>query len=228
MLISLCTAVMNRLDDLRLTMPARIRAANESPPVRIGIYDYSSTDGLSEYMDELMEIAQLAPGNSIAYAYTSGKKYMHITKAWNAAIISFQSEYFIKVDADTIIMPGYINAVREQIEEGAIWGNGEKYLNSLFCKLDYFIKIGGYDERFEFYGPDDKDFLRRLALNGGKRGELPRGLLEQIYTPDDKKVINYRVKGTKHSLSRQMRHIYEENMRNEVMVANVGEDWGNG
>jgi hypothetical protein len=78
----------------------------------------------------------------------------------------------------------------------------------------------------EVYGPDDRDLDYRLHIRGGKFGLIPDHLIDEIYTPDDKKVANYRVKGSKHTLSKMMRPYYDENAENKVMVANVGVEWG--
>src|SRR5512139_2009373 len=118
MLISLCTPVMNRLDDLRRVMPSRIACANESPPVEICILDWSSNDGLQDYMDELIEIARLAPGSSITYRRVDGKRYWHSSKAFNMAGLMGSGEHIIIVGADHGPKQGYIPIVRKLISDG--------------------------------------------------------------------------------------------------------------
>lgn len=225
MLISLCTPVMNRLDDLRQVMHARIAEANASPPVELCILDCGSTDGLPEYMDELIEIARLVPGSSLSYNRIE-RDHWHMAKARNMSMLMGQGEYLDMIDADDIVRPGYIEAVRNAIDMGYDWGYVDKRCSIIFCKRDDFISIGGYDERFEFYGPEDRDIQRRLRMLLGTEYILHGSLIKTIYTPDDKKVANYRIKGTKHSFSRMMRKYFMENTVNNILVANSGQEWG--
>jgi len=225
MLISLCTPVMNRLDDLRQVMHARIAEANASPPVELCILDVESTDGLPEYMDELIEIARLMHGNTIAYERIE-RDYWHMAKASNMSMLMGQGEYLVMLDADDATQPGYIEAVRNAIDTGHDWGYVDKRCSIIFCRREDFITIGGYDERFEFYGPEDRDIQRRFRMLLGAEYVLPSRLIKNIYTPDDKKVANYRIKGTKHSFSRMMRKYYLENTVNNVLIANEGKEWG--
>jgi glycosyltransferase involved in cell wall biosynthesis len=225
-LISLCTPVMNRLDDLRLTMPLRIIAANESPPVEILILDCGSKDGLQEYMDELMEVTRLVRGNFITYKRIE-RDYWHTAKAHNMGMMLGQGEYVVDLMADALIHHGYIPNIRDLIDEGCIWGRARHYCGNKWIKKSEFIDAGGYDERMELYGPDDRDLDYRLVLRGGKFGLIEDDLINEIRTPDNKKVANYRVKGSKHELSKQMRQYYDENRQGGVLVANRGKSWGN-
>lgn len=225
-LISLCTPIMNRLDDLRQTMPYRIVAANESPPVEICILDAGSKDGLPEYMDELINIARLSHGNFITYRRIE-RAHWHTAKAHNMGMMIAKGEYVVDLNADAYILEGFIPAIRKHIANGCIWGRATHFCGNKWIKKSEFIDSGGLDERMEVYGPDDKDFDYRLQLRGGKFGLIPADCIDEIYTSDAKKVANYRVKGTKHMLSRMMRKYYEENKANNYLQVNVGQDWGN-
>jgi len=62
----------------------------------------------------------------------------------------------------------------------------------IFCKKDEFISAGGYDERIEFYGGEDRDLDSRLVRRGTKFGLVPKGLMSVIRTPNSQKIKNYR------------------------------------
>ncbi len=225
MLISLCTAIKNRLDDLRQVMPARIAAANASPPVEIAILDCGSTDGLPEYMDELIDIARLDHGNFITYKRIE-REYWHVAKAYNMAVLMGKGEYIFHLMADASISRDCITHIRTLISDGCAWGMANHYCGNKFFSKDELIDAGGFDERFELYGPEDKDLHHRLLLRGSKFGQIPDGMITEIYTPDDKKLENYSIKGTKREFSRAMRIYYQDNIDNEVTVANQGKEWG--
>lgn len=227
MLISLCTAVMNRLDDLRQVMPSRIAAMNESAPVELLILDWGSTDGLPEYMDELMEIARLPSASFITYKRVE-REYWHMARAYNLAMLSSHGDYVVNLSADGYTLPGYIPTVRGLIADGCIWGRADRLRGIVFIARDEFVASGGYDERFELYGPEDRDFDQRMIFRDVKFGLVPPGLLSSIPTPDGKKVANYRIKGNKSQMSRKMRYIYDENTSLGVTAANRGKIWGIG
>jgi hypothetical protein len=94
----------------------------------------------------------------------------------------------------------------------------------IVCARDEFIAAGGYDERFEFYGPEDTDLDERLVRRGGKFGLLPN-LLREIPTPKAEKTANYRIT-SRWETKKLMVPIYEENKRNKVLVVNEGVEWG--
>lgn len=51
----------------------------------------------------------------------------------------------------------------------------------LVVTVDAFLKVGGYDEYYEDWGPDDKDFNHRLQLLGLTGEEIPRRHLQAIH-----------------------------------------------
>ena len=153
-LISLCTPIKNRLDDLRQTLPLRIRAANDSPPVEICILDCGSTDGLQDYMDELVEIVRLAPGSNIVYKRIE-REYWHTAKAHNMGMLMGSGEYVVDLMTDAMIYDGFIPCIRKHIADGCIWGRANHFMGNKFIKKSEFIDAGGYDERCELYGPED-------------------------------------------------------------------------
>lgn len=229
MLISLCVPIMNRLDDLKETMPDRIANANSSPPVNIAILDYNSTDGLDTWVKDNLfgGKTSLARGSSLSYTKYDKRDYFHSTHAYNLALLMGAGEWVILTPADVFVRDGYVNALRERIAEGCKWCNTDRKRRSTiaFNKAE-FVAIGGYDERFETYGPDDIDIIERLERRGLKRGSIPDHFLKDIFTPADKKVANYRIKGSHRDLGKAMMLYLYENRANNVIVANQGMEWG--
>lgn len=219
---------MNRLEDLKATMPDRILNANSSPPVEIAILDYHSTDGLCGYMQELMTTTVLNELSFISYQVYTKRLYFHSTHAYNLAMLSGRGEWCILNPADVFLKDGYIKILRERIAEGCLWCNTDKKRRSTIAiKKSEFITAGGYDERFESYGPDDVDIIERLERRGLKRGSIPDNLLNDIFTPAEKKIENYRVKGSHKELGKSLMPYLYENRANKQMVANEGRVWGN-
>lgn len=197
-------------------MPYLITAAQVSPPVEIAVLDYGSTDGLFEYIKSL---------DCVTY-HRYESPYFHKAHAFNLAILASKGEYFVLLGADAYPHRDYIKVIRELISQDCIWMRANELRGIIACQRKEFINAGGYDERFEFYGPEDRDLDLRLKRRGGKFGLVPNGLMQVIPTSNEDKVKNFRLKLSRREMGKLMRPIYEENKANGVLVANQGMEWG--
>jgi len=215
-LISLCVPVHNRTFDLKMVMPGWIEAANNSPPVEIVVLDYNSTDDLYEYIQSLNN-------QNITYRKYSGRSYYHMAHARNLSVLASSGEYVSIMSADIYVTTNFISTLREKIATGCVWMYG-RHAALITLKRDEFIAAGGYDERFEFYGPEDKDLNDRLR----RRGLVPcwfPNVFGYNKTFDEEKTKNYRLKITRREMAEMMYVIYRENIANKVLVANPN-GWG--
>ena len=223
--VSICIPCMNRVYDLKQTMPHLINAANASPPVEIAVLDYNSKDKLRQYMNGIIKTADL---NEVSIIYTryEGRDHYHMAHAYNLAAMSSSGGYIIIMGADAVPSEEYVVGVRKLIARGTIWMRGPYYKGILACERQEFINAGGYDERFEFYGGEDKDLELRLARRGSKFGLVPNGLISTLRTGNRAKVKNYRLPLTKREMMVRGRKIRDENNSVGLLVANEGIAWG--
>lgn len=219
MLISLCTPVMNRTDDLKQTMALRIAAAVKSLPVEFVILNYNSCDDLREYV--LTEVKPMCheAGILLTYREYKGRDHYHQAHAYNLSLLASMGEYICIMGADTYPKQGYFETIRELAADGIEWMEDKRYKGAICCSRFNFIAVGGYDERFEFYGPEDRDLAVRLARYGSKKATITN-MIGNNFTPDAVKVANYRIKVTKHEMSKMMRPIFDENVKNDVVRVN--------
>lgn len=221
MIISMCVPIMNRLEDFKITFPAMARAAQASPPAEVAVMDYGSTDGLEAYMRNWW----MREGYTLTYRRLMHEHY-HVAHARNLSTLISRGEWFICLSADSLVTERLVSEVRRRIEQHQPdWMSADKLGGIIACKRELFERLGGYDERIELYGPEDKDFAERLTRYGAKRCGMPHEV-EILPTPDRMKVENFRVRGTKTQLSKKARWVLEENQRDEVIVANAGRGWG--
>ena len=221
MIISLCIPVHNRTYDLKLTLPYLMATANASPPVEILILDYNSQDDLAEYIESVTP----PDGGRLSYVKYTGRSHYHMAHARNLSVKASVGEYIVILSADIYPAKEFIQVAREMIADGYVWMHGKRYTGAIICQRQEFMDAGGYDERFEFYGPEDADLNARLVRRGGKLGLLP-SLLKVIRTPNEEKVKNYRLVLSKREMIDRMKPIYEENTKNHMLVANQGREWG--
>jgi glycosyltransferase involved in cell wall biosynthesis len=247
-MISLCIVVMNRTDDLKKTLPVTIEMAKASPPVEIVILDYDSKDDLVDYLKTI--------DYPITYAKSPNHKYFSISHSRNCAVKASSGDYIVIQDADIILKKDTIPTWRKLLDDyNTVWLIEEgRYLKEeirgmgkltggrlLVCQRNEFLKMGGYDERFNLCGPEDKDICMRLYRRGAKVATYSRRLIDEIKTRQHRKIANldkekYRalvpeeitnkVSYTKLLMQRAMREIYLDNCAKVVLVANEGKEWG--
>ena len=217
---------MNRTYDLKKVMPCVIEAASYSPPVEIAILDYNSQDDLVEYIDYVIRELKM-DGCYISYKKYDGRDHYHMAHARNLSVLASRGEYAVISSADIIVADNYFAIIREAVLNDNIWMHHKRrFVGVITVERDEFIDAGGFDERFEFYGKEDKDLLLRLKRRGKKHKQLPTKLLSLIPTPKEDKFKNYRLGVTRQQMGKIAKRIYEENIENEVLVANAGKEWG--
>lgn len=226
-LISVCIPVHNRTYDLKHTLPHLIAAANASPPIEIVILDYNSPDDLRDYICAIIDAGELSLFNALTYRQYSGCDYYRMAHARNLSVMAASGEYIVISSADIYPVVGFLDVIRhEMATHKYTWMFEPRYKGVIACKRDEFIAAGGYDERFEFYSPEDRDLDLRLRRRGSSFAAMPPGLVNVIPTPDSEKVKNYRLPIGKYEMHRRMRVILERNIMDGVLVANEGTPWG--
>ncbi len=253
MKLSLCIPVMGRTDDLRQTLSHTIKAAKAGPPVEIVVLDYDSKDDLAEYIKTI--------DYPITYKKSPNHEFFSISHSRNLSVLASRGDYIMILDADITLHEDFVQVIRAEIErEAPTWmveygrfihifehlGTEHKKYTAgrmLICKREEFIMAGGYDERFNLCGPEDKDICMRLHRRGGKFVAFNGKLVDEVRTRQHRKIENLDKQSyedaltdeqkarnvpscTKYAMQLAMRKIYEENMANKTLVANEGGLWG--
>jgi len=148
--------------------------------------------------------------------------YFHMAHARNVGIKAAQGDIIVAFLADQIITPDFFKILRDTLQPGTFLKWHETFV---FWRED-ILAAGGFDERFEFYGPEGKELTDRLQRRGLKVRPIPSRIVSQIPTPDAKKVQHYRQKLSKHAMHAIGMKIWEENQAANLLVANEGKDWG--
>lgn len=223
MLISICIPCHKREDDLRSVLPSIVAAANANPPVEIVVVDYANIDPLSFRLTEA-----LAADNSIIVPQYRNRYHYHMAHARNVSIRAASGEYVMISSADILVDPEVFGVMRAAIRDSvAEWLTPEPlYRGAIVCRRDILMGVGGFDERIEFYGPEDKDLEHRLIRGAYRHAAYSSSLLSIIPTPDERKTQGYRLVMNKHAMSRHGRAAYDDNTRRGVTIVNEGLAWG--
>jgi len=162
--VSLCTTVMDRLHDLKRTLPKNIEDNSDYPNMEYVILDYNSQDDLEGWVKS--EMANFIEDGIVVYVRTEEPTYYSMTHSRNIAFKVASGDIVNNVDADSYTNEGfatYLNMLAHQQPEKAIFGKGRKMLRGRlgFYRKEFIELLAGYDEDLKGYGHDDHDIMHR-------------------------------------------------------------------
>lgn len=202
---------MNRLHDLREVLPTVMADG----PDEIVVLDYGSTDGLGEYMSQF--------NHPRIRCIRRDADFYHMAHARNLSVLASTYPFIVSSSADIIIKPGFFEEIRRLFcIADMVKATGTNYPGVLAFRKDDFMEAGGYDERFEYYGPEDKELIERLERRGVRSAVYEASYLGQIRTKN--KAGNYRT----HSRSKmyeETRKVYRDNTERQALTVNEN-GWG--
>lgn len=209
--------------DLCQALPVVVAAANVSPPVEIVLVDYACTPPLAETLPAV----DLGPGVTFTLRRYSGRAHYHMSHARNLTIRASTGDYVIISGTDYLPQLGYFPEIRRRLAEtGATWLVPQLARAMIVCRRDVLVAAGGYDERIEFYGPEDKDLHARLLRRGEPWASTTDAHIRYIPTPKALKAQGYRLPLTLAEMHVEGRRILLENVVRQTRTANDGMAWG--
>lgn len=198
MLISYCVPNFKRDEDLAHSWPTAQAAADASPPVELVLVDYAKV-----------------------------RNYFHMAHARNLSIRMATGDYVMIGSADFLLSPRLFEHIRTVLRQNAaVWLQPARLKGAIVCDRIALVDAGGYDERFEFYGPEDKELAGRLTRRYGPPQSYYADLLSVIPTPDALKIQGYRLPLSKREMHEQGLPILRESEHGSVFEANKGYGWG--
>lgn len=227
MTLSYCVPCHKREADLREALPALVAAANASPPVELVIVDYGQQPSLEPLVAPFRD--QLIDGNALQLPVYRGREHYHMAHARNLSIQASTGDVLVLSCADIVPYLSFFSTIRTILTEtGAdyIRSDNKGYPGLVTVRREVIFALRGYDERFEFYGPEDKDLLHRLARSGAIQGTYHLDdIMRMIVTPWPIKLMGYRAipKPERHVISSST--LQDNDMRN-VIAVNTPEAWG--
>lgn len=193
------TTCRGRLAHLQETLPANIEANADYKDLVFIVLDYSSDDGLAEFIR--MDMAEhVASGRLVYYSYP-GQSTFHMSHAKNMAMraaILEGADILVTCDADNRTGSGFARFLNFEMgisEPGVFFcpdHHGIKqiphgpyrplrgYAGRLAIRVQDFIKLGGYDESFDTWRGEDIDICQRMLRLGFRMKFIPNSFLDVI------------------------------------------------
>jgi len=186
--IVFCTTCRGRAEHIKRTLPANL-SNNRQDYSRFLLLNYNSQDDLLHYIVSRHK-PDLKSGRLILYSYPTDGPF-HIAHAKNLAArlgILAGADLIVALDADNFTGPSFDQYIYNQFSCGSPIGpdtgmflyadinktNRSRFARGVAGRLvirsQDFIKLGGYDERFDTWRGEDMDMNARLwRLGYGSR-----------------------------------------------------------
>lgn len=184
MRIAFVTTCKNRTQHLKMTLPKNLADNADYPDCVFIVLDYGSQDDLRAYM-LAHHGADLASGRLVFYSrqHDGPFKMAHAKNIAHRLGILHGAQILVNLDADNYTgrnFAYYVDAEFVRIgDRGFLRGRMVKgfmprgIAGRIAVTSKAFLKLGGYDEAYAAWGPDDWDFNARLRRVGYEPFDIP-------------------------------------------------------
>jgi len=195
-----CTTCKNRYQHLAETLPKNL-ADNNMPNTKFVVVDYNSGDDMAERISK-DHAKDIASGKLIYYKYHADHKFRmaHAKNLAHRLGIINGGDILVNLDADNFTTKDfdrYVDFKFAVAEDVFLWANMIKGVlpkgisGRIVCSRDQFILSGGYDEKYDTYSPDDKDYVARLGRLGFVRESIDPKYLRAVRHNDKMRFKEY-------------------------------------
>lgn len=232
--VSVVTTCMNRLDDLRLTLPKNI-SDNHDYPSEFVLVDYDSKDGLGDWVKSDM-MPYIMSGKLIYYKVLD-QPYFRPNHSRNVSFRLSRHEIITNVDSDNYMHQGFLKRINQCVDENVIAlpqsflspGSDRLSLRGRFAITSRdLIKLGGFDEELDQWGysHDDVSFVLRAMIGGFKTSRFEdKFLLGRIETPPSDRV-KFTMRGNYDASRSNNARVTADKISRGVVAVNRGKPWG--
>jgi predicted glycosyltransferase involved in capsule biosynthesis len=221
--ISFCTVVLNRIENLKKTLPHNLSVIKFIENAKIILIDYGSTDGVDEYIRNSMS-DYIENGKLVFYKTVDTKdRYWH-AHCKNISHTLSDSDIVSCCDGDSYLTTEYVNFVMKNISENVVVDAMTSYGLTGYISLmkKDFDRIGGYDEEYTVYGSEDIDIVKRCKMIGMKNIRCPAYYLKTEKHGDSDRTKNQKVTDIGKSLRISQKQYNDSLLMNKIVANERG------
>jgi hypothetical protein len=200
-----CTTCKGRQAHLAATLLKNIADNADYARCKFVVVDYGGDDTLEAFLQGEAFAPFIASGRLTVYRYdwVGPFRMAHAKNMAHRCGIIEGADVLVNIDADNFTGAGFASYIAEQLSSSS--GDGEPFFRPTMEQplTDYgicgrigmtrhaFLKIGGYDERFTTYAPDDRDMILRLQRIGCQPVDIESRFLSAISHSDEMRFKDY-------------------------------------
>jgi Sulfotransferase domain len=197
--VAFCTTCKGRTQHLEETLPANLRG---NPRARFVVVNYNSPDRFDDFIRR-RHLGDIDSGRLTVYRFTEPGPFRmaHAKNLAHRLALQDGATVLVNIDADNFAGDRFDEYVATRLEAYAgdafLWANmrkGEMHRGisgRIAVPAHAFLAAGGYDEIFETWSPDDKDFNARLRRLGFRAVEIDEQYLDAINHNDKMRFREY-------------------------------------
>ena len=226
--IAFATTCRGRVQHLRDTLPRNLADNVNYENAVFVVLSYGDRDGLDEFMRSSEVMGHIESGRVVYYNFPEPTKF-EMGKAKNIAHRCAMREggfILVNLDADNFTCPGFASYVADQYQSDKncfLWAHMLKGVlprginGRLALTKHAFLNAGGYDEKFDSWGKDDKDLNLRLRRLGYPARQIHPRYLDAVRHND-----KIRFKEYPHRLMESYDEPEDWLMTSDTTIANYG------
>jgi hypothetical protein len=179
--ISFCIVCMNRLYQLKQTLPKNLNDNIGYDNLEFVLLDYNSQDDMQDWVYRNYK-NEISVGRMVYYRTPDPIKFCH-SHSKNLAFKLATGDIVCNINADNYTGLGFATFVNDCFKKNDaiiltcddFYKTKKNYTpprdvaGKVCVKKQDFLKIGGFDERMKDYGFEDCDFVNRAEMSGLKR-----------------------------------------------------------
>ena len=173
--LSIVVPCKGRLQYLRRSLPTFIA----QPDSEVIVVDYDCPDGTRDW------VAANAP--AARAIVVTDQPYFNLSRARNIGAREARASWILFCDADNLLAPSYSAELFKRVSPGAFLRTlretrvGIRPHNvPLACEAETFWSLGGFDDAFQGWGVEDREFVDRLTRSGIREVLCPPDLVDTL------------------------------------------------
>jgi Sulfotransferase domain len=227
--IAFCITCKGRAQHVKLTLPKNLADNADYENCVFVLLDYESPDDLRQYIRAQHSDA-IASGKLVVYSFHNGGGPFHMAHAKNMAHrcgLLEGADILVNLDADNFTGAGFATYIAEQFKSEPnvfLWSKMVKGVlprginGRMVVSRHAFLNAGGYDEQFNTWSHDDRDFNLRLRRLGYQAQQIHPRYLDAVRHTDKMRFKEY-----PHAEKASYDEPTEWLMSSEITIVN----WGN-
>lgn len=229
--LSFCTTCKGRLHHLMQTLPRNLEDNADYPAVEFCVLDYSSEDGLRDWIAKAMS-THLQSGR-LRYFYAEDQPVFRMSHAKNCVHRKASGQLLCNLDADNFTgrdYAFYLNYLYSKMGIKCAQGRPNGQLEGHWCgriiiDRQLFHDVRGYNELLVGWGYDDLDLLERVRSQGHETYPIPyQQFAKGLMHSDQERTLN--LDGAEDGLRQSNEANRRKSMETGMKWCGIAEDQG--